>query len=167
MNHPSFAEKYIALSRATGRVADLRGNIVEAKDIPHLLAKIGDFKMEWGPYMVARDHIQLERLDAATKFTEMERMLDAVQNKHRSAFLYWHMELTKQVWGPWMFHLPIGKTCRVFNLIIRSDLNGSLCTLQSFDASSSRWCATIDKQVIRIRRSNLRKVVDSPAGSDE
>ena len=34
MNHPSFAEKYIALSRATGRVADLRGNIVEAKDIP-------------------------------------------------------------------------------------------------------------------------------------
>lgn len=156
MNHPaSFAEKYIALSRATGRVADLHGNSVEAKDIPRLLAKIGDFKMEWGPYFAARDHIQLERLDADTKFTEMEQMLDATQNKHRSAFLYWHMDLTKQVWGPWMFHLSIGETCRVFDLVVRSDLNGSLCTLQSFDPNRSRWSASIEKQTIRIRRSNL------------
>ena len=89
------------------------------------------------------------------KFNEMEQMLDAKQNKHRSAFLYWHMQLTKQVWGQWNFHLTIGNTCRVANLVVRSDLNGSLCTLESFDSRSSRWCARIDNQTIRIRRSNL------------
>jgi hypothetical protein len=57
----SFAEEYIALSRATGSVCDTIGNHIELKDIPKLLHKLsgGRLKLMWSTSFCARDHIQL------------------------------------------------------------------------------------------------------------
>ena len=66
MDAGSFAEQYIALSRATGSVCDTRGNRVELKNIPKLLHKLsrGQFKRVWSESFCARDHVALERLDS-------------------------------------------------------------------------------------------------------
>jgi hypothetical protein len=52
----SFAEQYIALSRATGSVCDAFGNRVELKNIPKLLHKLSrdQFKLVWSESFCAR-----------------------------------------------------------------------------------------------------------------
>eukprot|EP00966_Prymnesium_polylepis_P204110 4727890-Prymnesium_polylepis.2 len=143
----SFAEQYIALSRATRSVCDGIGDRVELKDIPRLLHKLsgGRFRLMWSTSFCARDHIALERLDGTMSFGEMIGLLDASKDFNRSEFLYWHMETTSSVWGRWNYSLTSGSTYSIVGLAQRVDLNGRSCVPLSYDPSSlrKRWCAAV------------------------
>ena len=73
MDTASFAEQYIALSRATGSVCDAFGNRVELKNIPKLLHKLsrGQFKLVWSESFCGRDHVALQRMDSTMSWPEM------------------------------------------------------------------------------------------------
>ena len=107
MDTASFAEQYIALSRATGSVCDAFGNRVELNNIPKLLHKLsrGQFKLVWSDSFCARDHVALERMDSSMSWAEMIDLLDANKDRHRSEFLHWHMQITSTVWGQWKYSI--------------------------------------------------------------
>ena len=157
MNTASFAEQYIAVSRATGSVCDAFGNRVELKNIPKLLHKLsrGQFKLVWSESFCARDHVALERLDSTKSWPEMIDLLDANKDLNRSEFLHWHMQVTSTVWGQWKYSLSAGTTCTIVDLMHRPDLNGQSCLLVSYDSEKQQWCGTVDGVTIGIRRKNL------------
>ena len=157
MDTASFAEHYIALSRATGSVCDAFGNRVELKDIPKLLHKLsrGHFKLVWSESFCARDHVALEPLDSNMSWSEMTDLLDTNKDPNRSEFLHWHMQTTSTVWGQWNYSVSAGTTYRIVNLIQRSDLNGQSCLLVSYDPGRQRWCGMLVGETIGIRRKNL------------
>ena len=158
MNTASFAEQYIALSRATGSVCDAFGNRVELKNIPKLLHKLsrGQFKLVWSDSFCARDHVALERMDSSMSWAEMIDLLDANKDRHRSEFLHWHMQITSTVWGQWKYSLSAGTTCMIVGLIQRPELNGqATCVLVSYDPERQLWCGAVGGETIGIRRKNL------------
>ena len=160
MDTASFAEQYIALSRATGSVCDAFGNRVELKNIPKLLHKLsrGQFKLVWSESFCAREHLALERLVfgfSTMSWPEMIDLLDANKDRHRSEFLHWHMQITSTVWGQLKYSLSAGTTCMIVGLIQRPDLNGQSCVLMSYDPERQRWCGMVSEKTIGIRRKNL------------
>ena len=157
MDTASFAEQYIALSRATGSVCDAFGNRVELKNIPKLLHRLsrGQFKLVWSESFCGRDHVALERMDSTMSWPEMIDLLDANKDCNRSEFLHWHMQITSTVWGQWKYSLSAGTTCIIVDLIQRPDLNGQTCLLVSYDPGRQRWCGTVGEETIGIRRKNL------------
>ena len=157
MDTASFAEQYIALSRASGSVCDAFGNRVELEKIPKLLHKLsrGQFKLVWSESFCARDHVALERLDSTMRWPEMIDLLDANKDRNRSEFLHWHMQITSTVWGQWKYSLSAGTMCIIVELVQRPDLNGQSCLLVSYDPGRQRWCGLVGEETIGIRRKNL------------
>lgn len=50
-------------------------------------------------YFQSRDHIMLEKLDADNNIKAINEWVGNDQN--RKAFLYLHIKLTREVFGPW------------------------------------------------------------------